>query len=268
MFDCVNVMLQSDSPKIHVLLPALQELLKDLLAKFVKPELLVNDVDIAGIDYKSANNHRQDIYIGSRVKQFIAEQGEKKFDLKTFNQNVLQFYIGAVKNFLLKLPFSSKLLKHLQVADVSKKQIIKNESVEYRVNTFPCLQKKVEIVELEAEVLRFQSFNIPQDIWEMEIDTAWYKIAQIKNVSDKFMFANFAKVILYCLTIYHSNACCERKFSVVGKNMNEYRSNMSVATLNHLLLRKTGKCGSCFEQKYSDNFMKSARSATYKANHL
>lgn len=72
---------------------------------------------------------------------------------------------------------------------------------------------------------------------------------------------------LLLLAIPHSSAKCERVFSTVKKTRTEFRSSLSNKTLGDHLMVKGDQTGHCFEQLYSDNFLKLAKSATTRSLH-
>lgn len=80
-------------------------------------------------------------------------------------------------------------------------------------------------------------------------------------------FGSGSKVMLQLLAIPHSNAECERIFSMVKKTRTEFRSSLSNKTLGDLLMVKSHQTGRCFEQVYSDNFLRLAKSATARCLH-
>ena len=74
---------------------------------------------------------------------------------------------------------------------------------------------------VEAEFLRYQFYSFFSSffsVFEEEMDIVWYyQIGGIKGTASLFLFSNLAKNMLACLTIFYSNADCERIFSIVGK---------------------------------------------------
>ena len=72
------------------------------------------------------------------------------------------------------------------------------------------------------------------------------------------------------LVIFHSNADCERVFSVVGKNKRKERASMQTSTLSALMTHKLSmesKDMKCFSATYSNEVLKNAKAATYQALH-
>jgi hypothetical protein len=65
------------------------------------------------------------------------------------------------------------------------------------------------------------------------------------------------------LVIPHSNCDCERVFSSVRKNKTDFRKRMTPHMVESLLQVKQNSLGPCFERKYSEDFLKRAKCATY-----
>ena len=75
VFDDVLVNLQSDEPKIHVLLQSLLKVLRNLLVRFVKPAAIRGE-SLEDVNFTSAYNHKNDseLVSGDAARAFIAEQ--------------------------------------------------------------------------------------------------------------------------------------------------------------------------------------------------
>ena len=74
-----------------------------------------------------------------------------------------------------------------------------------------------------------------------------------------------AHVMLAILTIFHSNADSERIFSVVTKNKNKFRPNLSTAVLSSIIthkmcLKSNGEV--CHSAKITKDTLKKAKHAT------
>ena len=74
--------------------------------------------------------------------------------------------------------------------------------------------------------------------------------------------------MLAILVIPHSNSEAERVFSIVRKNDTAFRSNLGVELLQSLLINKIENLATdtlCYKKKYSNSFLKKAKSSTYNA---
>ena len=84
----------------------------------------------------------------------------------------------------------------------------------------------------------------------------------------KEIFSNLSKAMLGILVIFHSNADCERVFSLVTKNKTQYRASLSTDMLSALVTRKVSmatKGSVCHMEVFNDNLLRKAKSATYEA---
>ena len=93
------------------------------------------------------------------------------------------------------------------------------------------------------------------------VDLQWHEISNIK-VSGITKYPTLSKVMQGICVIPHSNADCERVFSIVRKNKTDFRSNMSVETLQALLIEKINSGIPCHKRKFSADFLKKAKKAT------
>ena len=278
LIDKSNVMLQKEEPFVHKLYSVLRGLMKDLLVRFIKPDAIVGK-DILHVKYHDSSNYKQnsDIVIGEAAKSFIEEQGASKFNLSKFYKNVIKFYTTALDYYIEKLPIKNEILFHVQVADITQRSKLSFSSVRYLLKQFPCVVPKDVsedefIDKLEQEFLSYQVNDFTSTCIDVKerIDSIWYSISQLKDpANEEHLFANLAHFMLSVLCIFHSNAPCERIFSLVTYNKDSGRSSMSTRMLESLLIRKialNARDSPCYKSVYSDDLLKAAKSATY--NHL
>ena len=93
-------------------------------------------------------------------------------------------------------------------------------------------------------------------------------IGDVSYLIQLAMFLKFtilASVMKGILVIPHSNASCERAFSVVRKNKTEFRPNLGVETLEAILIEKLSQKKCCYQRDYPSSTVKKAKEATYKA---
>ena len=74
-FDAVNISLQTGSPLIHKVLSLLNDLLKNLLSKFIKPSVLVSDSTLLAVPFHDSSNWKDDseIMVGSQAREAVVE---------------------------------------------------------------------------------------------------------------------------------------------------------------------------------------------------
>jgi hypothetical protein len=115
----------------------------------------------------------------------------------------------------------------------------------------------------------YLSDKLPVAVEQAErCDVAWHQLGQVKSPgTDILKYKDLSQVMLTILSIPHSNAESERIFSLVRKNQTVFRPNLAVPMLESLLVVKNNmnneQC-ECFRRKFSKEFLKKAKSATYQ----
>lgn len=172
-------------------------------------------------------------------------------------------------------PFDDDVLLDAKVVDIRKRLEMSFHQILYFINRFKCLRSAVSctVDELEEEFMAYQTAAFAETITKAErIDVAWHCISQIKDpASGNDKYGTISAVMKGILVIFHSNADCERIFSLVTKNKTDYRVNLSTATLGSLIIRKTMMSATskvCHSSDHSHELLKAAKSATYKHHQL
>lgn len=273
-FDKLNLSLQSDEPQIHKQLDLCMQLLRELYVKFIAPDAIMKAKDIFSVEFSKRENqkNREHLVIGEETTKYLAqmkELGEMSGEDRTeFYNAVRQYFSEACQYILKKFPFKDPLLKHATVADVSKRRKAEFDSVVYLVTRFPFIvgeEKGEEVPPEKMDQLRneFLLYQIDKDINEtLRIDECWGGM----DMQEKYPL--LSKVMLAVLTIPHSNADPERVFSAVRRVDTEFRPNLGEKLLQSLIVNKTHNKAHnicCYNVKFSKEFLKRAKSATYKA---
>lgn len=276
MFDVPNKTLQSRVPKIHILDSILRELFKDILSKFVKPCAILCADSIYDVDYHQRDNQKEDedLVVGTATGKIVADLSKK--DQKQFYVNIRK-YLCRVCNYILhKFPIKDEVVLHAKVADVSRLPHASFSDIKFFLNRFPILSKLIlqdNDIDAAVDIIQTQFCSLQlEDLEEVKkierIDTQWSFIGKIKSADGNLKYSDISKVMLAILTLPHSNAECERIFSIVTKTKTKFRPNLSDDTLEKVLLAKTGLRGNCYEQIFDTAFLNKAKSAATVNNIL
>ena len=188
---------------------------------------------------------------------------------KQFYADVRKFFTTAVQYMLKKFPFGDKLLISAAVADPKSRAKTTFSQLTYFLDRYPCLSHGTERDQLEHEFKTYQMSPLPE--LSQRPDEAWDTIGSMQSpMTNEKCFENLAKVMKGILTIFHSNADCERVFSLVTKNKTQFRPRMSTEVLSALIVRKISMQANqtvCYQEKISDTLLRKAKQATYIANH-
>ena len=266
LFDHTNLLLQSKEPLVHKSRKSLLQLLKHLMTRFVKPVALVN-TELLEVSFHDPKNQRSDddLMIGSDCRAYIEKENLSGEILKSFYARVRKYFIRACEYMIQKFPLKEKLLIEAQVCDVSCRSTNKFSSIRYFIERFPVLMPAIgNIDDLELEFAQFQCDSLTEDIEKTEReDCKWVKISQLKDDFGEVKYKFLPKVILGILTIFHSNAECERIFSFVRKNHTVFRSSLGNDTTENLMILKENS-KECYNRSYDVHQLKRLKSSYSK----
>lgn len=268
IFDKFNLQLQKEEPQIHLMKTACEDLITDLLVRFVKPSAIKDDVFLTNYAERKNQKERDDLVVGSECRVYLAEMKslEKMSSSQRtdFFDGVRKYYTTALEYILEKFPTSDSLLENAEVVDIGKRKNMHFDKLRYFIERFPAMGVSTEgdgIDELEQEFLKYQvDTKDPDSNPDGRMDTRWH------NLRDKY--PKLASVALGILSIPHSNAESERVFSAVRRSDTEFRPRMSTKLLESLIVHKTSMKAhktKCYDGEFSKSLLKEAKSATYQA---
>ncbi len=285
LFESGNLLLQREEPCVHILHRKLNGLLKDVLTRFVKPAV-ITATPCTEVDYHSEENQKKDsdLMIGSNAKDYIKKAVESRSDadadhdndlsdedINVFYRSVRNFYITSCDYILKTWPLNDKLLQHAEILDISLRQEVSFSSLKFFIDKFPCLLGDANIDDLEVEFASYQVDDSIKAVAEagLRVDELWHAISQVKDPSTGgSKYPLLSKCMKGILVIPHSNAMCERAFSTVRKNKTEFRPNMSVKTLESLMIEKMAHgATTCHQRVYQEKTVRRAKRATYQSLH-
>jgi hypothetical protein len=255
LFKQANLILQKEEPSIHKLQRTLIKQPSEILVRFVKPDHLGSD--LTKVDYTSKLVHKTDdtLFIGKAARDFI----------KTNPELNLQKFFTATSYMLKKFPFNDELVVHAEVADPELRIAKDFSSVVFFTDRFSCLlpSNVPEFMDqLEGQFLNYQVDDCP----EFErVDHFWSHMKSVKDENGQKKYNLLADVMLAVLTIFHSNADSERIFSVVTKNKNKFRPNLSTPVLSSIITHKMclqSRGQVCHTAQISKDTLKRTKQAT------
>jgi hypothetical protein len=302
LFEEGNLLLQQEEPVIHLVHSILTKQLKNLMVRFIKPGVIASNKDqLSSIDMCRDNQVDDErLFIGSAAKLHISStktQTDKSSTSSTktpadrsstsstksstsstktqadngiahldkFFASVRKFYMTSCKYMCDKFPYEDELLIRAKVLQVEMHQDADFEDLLYFVDRFPCLLGAGEDLrdQLQGQFLNYTvEDSLPAT--EERIDTTWSIIGGLKDLNGQLKYDILSKVMLGIATIFHSNADCERLFSLVTKN--EFRSKISTRTLSCLVTRKVRMrtMGTpCYKAIPQKDILRKAKSACY-----
>lgn len=271
-FEKTNVILQSAEPKIHVLNSLLLDMFRELVTKFVNPSAIKCCSSLIDINYadKSKQKNDDDLVIGTAAFKMVNTLKDE--DKVFFYSAIRKYYATSCDYIRHKFPINSDVLKHAEVADLSKISRKSFSDIDFFLNKFPMMlpQKENETPDeardkLQSEFCSLQIDELPEEVNKEErIDRKWAILGKVASADGALKYNKLSNVMSGILTIPHSNSECERVFSSVKKTRTQFRSSLLNEQLEDILIAKNMQKGHCYEQKFDKDFLSKAKSATYE----
>jgi hypothetical protein len=225
-------------PLIHILHESLVEILKRMMRRFIKSEVVDTSVDLVDLDVSESENQLLDvdIEIGNEARtslQKVSSAEQRKLVL----HNIRKFYYATVTYMQKKLPVSNALLKHL---GCMRPSIVKRQdgvtSIRYICNALPVT--KLSLDRLPNVIDEWKILQADDDLpaeWNdgtLRVDHVWRSIFPLKNAAGGLKYGNLQIVVKACLCLAHGNSDLERGFSTNANAVTEVRSALSVESVN------------------------------------
>jgi hypothetical protein len=258
-----NLSLQTVDPMIQASHQILMDLYRSILTKFIKPAAFACASTPTEIDLSRACNLKtnQEMLIGEEVSHFMESKKMDSTKVKGIIDNIRKFYTKAADYMKKNILNNCELIVHAQIADATKVHSAKVSSLKYFLKRFPFILPEgcsVDTVLSEFSELQSEQLNHHDDV---RADQRWKTIGEMRDASGNPKYANISYIMKCVLLIPHSNACCERVFSLVRKTRTVFRSTMNVESVESICINKMhGQV--CHQRKYTDDFLKNAKYAT------
>ena len=257
-----NALLQKEEPLVHRVRFIFKRIIKEFSLRFLKPSA-VGESDVFKIDVKKDFLPNDELDIGFKCKAFIDKELNKEEKKKFFN-SVREYLQVAIEYLQKSCNMDNAALIHAAVADPVAKKDSLFSHIEFFTSRFksllPCDGNFDENMDkLKRQFRLWQASNF--EMGENEaIDSYWFRLAKVESQEGERTFNLLSKCILGILSIFHSNASCERLFSMVRRNRTDFRHSMSNRLVESLAICKNKN--SSFKEPISQEFLKKAKSAT------
>nr|XP_042906662.1 zinc finger BED domain-containing protein 5-like [Parasteatoda tepidariorum] len=268
LFCSVNVLLQSEEPLIHCLRRELEMLLTKLIARYISPVSVKEAKSIRTIEFSNRKRQKlnEDLVIGCKTRQFLKENSLTEDVVSAFYLSVRNFYSLSCKYISEKFPLEDAALLNAEVADINLRLEKSFSAINYFVDLFCEDFSDLQKGALEEEFALYQIDNFSEDVIKNNKPAeVWSMIEKIKDQKGCLKYNILPIVMKRILLIPHSNVPCERLFSLVRKNQNDFRGNLSLSTLQSILIQKSkmiSKNELCYERNFTKEELAKAKKAT------
>lgn len=240
-FNSINIEMQAESTKIHVLYSRIETIYKSILDCFLKPDYL-KQVDIKNVDFENPHNFVSfdKMYLEAKISAANATDtlGLSESQFNEFKRRCLSFYISSCKEIRKRFNFKDDSVCTIKLLSaLNPKEIQKYDSIASLAVKFPNLVEENLLNDLDCEWRQLQRFQIEIDDSKSSIDF-WLSISEIElgNNNSPFSILPYFMINLHCLP--HSSASTERIFSQINLNKTKTRNRLDNDVLNGIMYTK------------------------------
>lgn len=236
-----NALFQSEQILINVLSLRSRQLLQQVGQNFLKSDVFKTDKPVNNNVLRPANYRELfEMYVGSEceiyMKSKLTSQQQHQVRIK-----ILDFYICMFQEILDRLPIEGlfSYFEFLSPENAFRKDKIRFQSIPDTFNEFEGLNiskindewRNMPFVLNEREM---------EELSSQPLDVMWKNIGTYKDFTGTLVFQNIAELARIILTLPHSNAECERVFSVVNDVKTKKRNKLGDNTLNSICIIRSG----------------------------
>lgn len=271
-FHSLNIEMQSEDSKMHVLYERVAAVFKTFVEFFLKPDYL-KKTQLEDINVYNPDNYRplEEVYLGATLTAvlFQNKHGVKSDIIYHLRQRCLAFYIETCKQIQKRFSFKDpkvKVMKMFSVLDSQNftKNGSSNTSIAALASCFPNLVNENQLNDLDAEWRELRNTGTLAENQSLSTSQFWIEIQKVKCGDGSSKFPLVSKFALNILSLPHSSANAERIFSQVNLNKTKTRNRLDTPTLEGLLYTKSMISDStCFDFQLDRNVLKKHNDSMY-----
>jgi len=240
----LNLEFQAEKPKLHLLLQRTNDLYRAILRNFVvRSHIESNSLNLNDINFRDSRNiiPLENIFFGVKVEMLINNHPEIPLaEITNFKKRALDFYIELCQQIRDRFDFDNAVLKF--VSSIINPQEASSGNIPNIIQGlhqhFPNLIQNLndkEIENLNSEWRLLPDVSQIKLLDTSDVEAWWSKVLRLKNDLDNEMFPNLKNIVFALLSLPHSSAAAERKFSDVSLIKNKLRNRLETETVNNIL---------------------------------
>jgi hypothetical protein len=254
-FEQFLTLFQDPAPLIHLLHDEMTELVRSLLMRFVKRDLIAGKsarslVSVVETQLKAENYLHADTFdIGCEAGQILKQMKADKAQYSAYKSTIMditKFFEKISAYMVKKLPLSNVLLKNTACLSPLCRQVPSSvQMIIAVVENLPYLHTPEMKDNVRHEWQKYQDDQIPEDFYisdkgqkddgtpyiaSHQIDHYWHKIMSLTDSHGNQKYPNLSAVVKIISSLAHGQADVERGFSVI-KQVLDSRIALSQQTL-------------------------------------
>ena len=256
IFKSFILIFEQREPLVHRIYDEQVDLVKTLLACFIKPEFIkdITGRKLKGLDLKDKNMQRKlnEIYVGTKAEEILLRISHKNSEFKSdFLKNLFNAYVESCIYIINKFPLNNSLLRCLSAIDPKAQGYSVTQNILKKLpKFFPTVALDLGKYNIEIMKLQIDS-NLPPACVEnkaVRLDKWW------SVIFDGGLYVELSKLIKACLSIFTSPHV-EQSFSIMNNLINTKTNRLDIetysamATTRYQLISKKSRALTQFRRK-------------------
>lgn len=230
----LNKEFQSERSRLPYLYSSIKTTFILILSNFVQKKYIDKNLNI---DYENKNTHLEtgSIFIGAKAEVFLKDNFDND-EILAVKTNIVQFYIEFLNQLKKRFDFDRSDLQFLKLITPPETLSENDKSILPLLSEFDKLfDCDTDKIVSQWNLLRVSDHNLND---EMEINVFWEKVGKIKNGLNENMFSDLVNFVFNLLSLPHSSAAAERKFSTLALVKTKLRNRLELCSLNNIMMCK------------------------------
>ena len=262
-----NLLYQQDELNIHILYESIVSLVRAILIKFIKPDVISSTENILELGFEIVENQVQNediimsVAIHTEIQDALESGDLSPAQCEVFFRGIREFLVEAVKKTIKIFPLQCEVLKMLSVLDPRKRLSINNSVIVKLAKQFSNVISSEELDSLVAQFAEYRTISDAEiTLMPPTIDEFWGKLELVMVPGTREVkYGVLCRLCKALCVLPHSNAECEHIFCMVRHIKTDFRNQLSNTTLCSLLAIKRNELQNqnktCFNVEISKDLL-------------
>lgn len=262
LINTLNLQFQSEISMVHLIHTKMSGLFKSIVRCFMKKEYVDSFQQLSEIDIDDEANHisLDEMFVGTECELFISKKEINQQHLRDAKKNIKLYYMELAHQIKRRFDFDNPKLKMLGNFDPKIAVSGNISSLVQSLKTFPMFEANMVKINSEWRLLS-EIDELKTIASKLSAEEFWYELGEMRNELKQPMFTNISKVGKTVLSLPHSTATVERKFSQQNLIKGPCRNQLLPSTTGSLMqckdMLKYGERNEtkCYEWKPSNDLI-------------
>lgn len=203
IINAVNTEMQSEDARIHIFLPRLKFLFRQLARNFINKDVL-DKCDFSKLNLHENHISLNDIFCGTEADLYINTNQIEPNITYEFKENCRKFYIKFCEVLRTKVDFNNEML--IWFSNFSPENVLAgktNSIIPLLIKMFP--NERLNFEKINSQYRALADMEELKPLITENICIFWSTISKTKNTLDEYMFPDISRIAYGILSLPHSS---------------------------------------------------------------